>query len=357
MLIQPIISICIPVYNGAKFLQETLDSISRQSYTNIEIIIVDDNSTDNSSIIINKFNSDIYKTIKHKNDSNIGLHANCEKCISLANGDWIKFVFQDDILDKKCIEELFNTAKKTDSQIICGNKSYLFFDNPPLRKIISYKHIELINKIFTNNFEKIPQTRVSDFFTKYLLGNFLGEPSCFLIKKTIIDKYGGFNPNLTQLLDYEFYARTTLNEGLAYSNKAYIYFRVHANSETYRNTKENLFRSRDIEYILMLLIIKNNAHYKNFLKFLDRIYLSSYINSLLVIRAKRAQCLAKKSNNKTKSIWNKAVGDHPEIIKYIKKPLVKNLILLTLCTLWINIRHALILIRFPDYPRLSATYE
>jgi len=343
---QPIISVCIPVYNGAKFLQETLDSISRQSYNNIEIIIVDDNSTDNSGIIINRFNSADYKTIKRKNDSNIGLHANCEKCISLASGDWIKFVFQDDILDKKCIEELFSTAKKTDSNIICGNKSYLFSNKTPLRKIISYKHIELINKNFTKNHEKISQARVADFFTKYILGNFLGEPSCFLIKKETITKYSGFNTDLTQLLDYEFYARTTLNEGLAYSNQAYIYFRVHTNSETYRNTKENLFRSRNIEYILMLLIIKNNEHYNNFMNFLDRIYLSHYINSLLVIRTKQASLLANlKDNDTTKSIWNKTVEDHPEILKYIEKSFLKNIASLILCTFWINIRHVLISIK------------
>jgi len=340
----PVISVCVPVYNGGKFLQETLDSISNQSYGNIEIVIVDDNSTDTSSVIIKNYNCVKFKIVKHRNHSNIGLHANWEKCISLSSGDWIKFVFQDDILEEKCIEELILTAQKTKSSIICGRKLYFFSKNSTLRTTISYKHIELVNKRFTSDYEIISKTRVADFFMKYTLGNFLGEPSCFLIHKTIFTKYSGFNTELTQLLDYEFFARTTLNEGLAYSRSAYIYFRVHSDSETYRNKKDNSFRSRNIEYILMLLTIKNNEHYKNFIGFLKEKHLSSYLNSLIVYHSKLAYHLTKK-NKKIKLIWQDAIKSHPEITEYAQQPLLKNLIIILTKSLWINILHTLILLK------------
>lgn len=96
------VSIVMSTYNGEKFLEAQLDSIVHQTYPNIEIIIVDDKSTDNSASILKKY-APSYSNIKlFFNEKNVGYIKNFEKGVRLSSGDFISFCDQDDVwsLDK-----------------------------------------------------------------------------------------------------------------------------------------------------------------------------------------------------------------------------------------------------------------
>lgn len=100
---QPLVSICIPTYNSSKTIFETLKSIVLQSYENIEILIGDNNSTDNTLDIIKGFKQ---KNIKiYKNKKNIGPAANSNKLIKKAKGEYICIFHADDIYHKDIIKE------------------------------------------------------------------------------------------------------------------------------------------------------------------------------------------------------------------------------------------------------------
>lgn len=102
------ISIALCTYNGAAFLEEQLMSILNQSYRNIEVIIVDDCSTDNTNEIIEKI-ANLHPQIKHfKNEKNLGFNQNFEKAIQLARGDFIAISDQDDVWELNKIESLLN---------------------------------------------------------------------------------------------------------------------------------------------------------------------------------------------------------------------------------------------------------
>ena len=94
-----LVSIFVPLYNGAIFLQEALDSIKRQTYKNIEFIVSDYASKHESLIIIEKFKKGVSFsiTIYHHEPSGIG--ANWNHCIKKANGNYIKYLFQDGLLN------------------------------------------------------------------------------------------------------------------------------------------------------------------------------------------------------------------------------------------------------------------
>ncbi|MBA3705767.1 MAG: glycosyltransferase family 2 protein, partial [Bacteroidetes bacterium] len=79
MELLPLISVCIPTYNGERYLKECLDSILSQSYTNIEIVIVDDCSKDSTIAIIEKHKASDARIRVHKNENNLGLVSNWNK--------------------------------------------------------------------------------------------------------------------------------------------------------------------------------------------------------------------------------------------------------------------------------------
>lgn len=103
-----LVSIAMTTYNGEKFVREQLDSILLQTYTNLEIIISDDNSTDSTYSILNEY-SNLDSRIKlFKNDTNLGLVKNFEKALSLCSGEYIALADQDDIWLPEKVETLLN---------------------------------------------------------------------------------------------------------------------------------------------------------------------------------------------------------------------------------------------------------
>ncbi len=94
---QPMVSIALCTYNGERFLQQQLDSLADQDYENVEIIIVDDCSTDRTYELLQGFESSLAHVKLWRNPSNLGFVANFEKAISLCSGDYIALCDQDDI--------------------------------------------------------------------------------------------------------------------------------------------------------------------------------------------------------------------------------------------------------------------
>ncbi len=81
---------CTSVCNGEKYLEQCLNSAINQTYKNIEILLVDDASTDTTWSIAKNYAANDKRIKLHRNDTNIGLVANFNKCLELANGEWIK---------------------------------------------------------------------------------------------------------------------------------------------------------------------------------------------------------------------------------------------------------------------------
>lgn len=104
MIKQPLVSICIPVYNKEKYIEETIQSVLSQTYENWELIFCDNASTDGTVNIIKRYLTD--KRIKiYQNVENYGLAYNYQKVFSFATGKYQKMLFADDIIFPTCLEE------------------------------------------------------------------------------------------------------------------------------------------------------------------------------------------------------------------------------------------------------------
>ena len=95
-LMMPVVSVCIPTYNGAAYLSQCLDSVMQQTCQSMEILVVDDGSSDDSGAIAQRYEGVDRRVRVIANKEHLGLVENWNRCVDLANGEWIKFVFQDD---------------------------------------------------------------------------------------------------------------------------------------------------------------------------------------------------------------------------------------------------------------------
>lgn len=131
-------SICIPTYNAANLLKQTIESIFRQSFKNYEIIVSDDCSTDNTKETINSFKDNRIRYFK--NENNLGYGNNLRICCSKADGDIIYLMGHDDILLKDALLKTYNAFMKSDEVGVVTRPYYWFCDNvrTPVRAVMPY---------------------------------------------------------------------------------------------------------------------------------------------------------------------------------------------------------------------------
>lgn len=128
------VSVIIPVYNVEKYLRQCLDSVINQTLKDIEIICVNDGSTDNSPQILEEYAAKDNR-IKIINKTNGGLSSARNAGMEVAQGEFIGFVDSDDYLDLNFYESLYNRAKETNSDIVVCEYIYRFKDKSKTKKV------------------------------------------------------------------------------------------------------------------------------------------------------------------------------------------------------------------------------
>lgn len=141
----PKVSILVPIYNVEKYLKQCLDSIINQTLKDIEIICINDGSTDNSSQILNTYTND--KRIKIINKENSGYGASMNKGLKLATGEYIGIVESDDFIKPNMYEELYKLAKEKNLDI-AKSDFYYYYTSTNQSRIAGKIKKTLTNKIF-----------------------------------------------------------------------------------------------------------------------------------------------------------------------------------------------------------------
>lgn len=145
------ISIVVPIYNSEKYLDECLRSIQKQSYSNFEVICVNDGSPDNSADICQRFvNKD--KRFRLINQENGGVSSARNRALKEAKGEYICFVDSDDIIDNLYLENLINLAKDG-SFAVCSYSRKIMNLGAKARNVRHYSVKEYITNIINERFE------------------------------------------------------------------------------------------------------------------------------------------------------------------------------------------------------------
>lgn len=136
---QPLVSICIPVYNGEKFIDETVKDCLNQTYKNIEIIFSDNCSTDRTVEMIKRYNDPRIKIFS--NDTNIGLLANFKKVFTYATGKYMSFLGADDGMEPTCIEKAVNILEAPENKDIVLVNTFIQIINDENKTVFIKKFI------------------------------------------------------------------------------------------------------------------------------------------------------------------------------------------------------------------------
>lgn len=191
------ISVIVPTYNRESTLRRALQSIENQTYKNIEIIVVDDNSNDNTQKVVETFKEKEIDIIYIKHKFNKGACAARNTGIINATGDYIAFLDSDDEWDKNKLEKQINYLKKNKADIVfCSH--ILKFKNK--EKVIPTKQID------ENNILK--DLLYGNFITT---GAILGKKECFIKER--------FNENLPRFQDWELSIRLIKNFKVIHINE------------------------------------------------------------------------------------------------------------------------------------------
>jgi len=124
--VNDLISIIVPCYNVEKYVAKCMESILHQTYSNIEVIAVDDGSTDNTAVILRSFESD--KRVRIINQPNSGVSAARNRGISSATGDFLAFVDSDDWAEPDMYEKLYNALTGCDADVAVCNYNLIYDD-------------------------------------------------------------------------------------------------------------------------------------------------------------------------------------------------------------------------------------
>ncbi len=236
----PLVSICIPTYNGERFIAEALASAIHQTYQPLEIIVSDDHSQDQTVKIVQEFqakNPQINcRLLQHKN---LGLVGNLNYCIEQAQGKYIKFLFQDDLLLPNCILEMVKLAE-SDQEIglVFSPRQVILSPDAENHEncLAAYRGTQNLYKDWANLQTIQPgQTLLSDpHWMQYRL-NKIGEPTTVLIPKEVFQKVGKFDPNLQQLLDVDMWFRIMGDYKIGFVNENLSQLRIHPRQQTQIN--------------------------------------------------------------------------------------------------------------------------
>ena len=215
---QPLVTIIVPCYNHERFIADCLKSFIGQTYDNIEMLIYDDCSTDQSVSIIREFLPELEKRMVrvefHVNESNLGVTKTVNKGIKSAKGKYIKTLASDDMLAPLGIEQLVNAFEREPGWDILFCNGYYMPEESTYPDVLS----EELPLCYTQN--PMPETGI---FEALYRENFL-YPAGLIVKKTTYEKFGMYDET-NRVEDWEYSLRIAQRGMIGYINEKLFYYR------------------------------------------------------------------------------------------------------------------------------------
>lgn len=225
MSTNPLVSICIPVYNGAAYIAETIASVQRQTYSNVEILVQDNQSTDRTLLIVHALAKGDPRILVAQNTKNLGMAGNWNACFARASGEFVQLLSADDLLKptftRACLEELV-----TDPKCIA----------------VATDHLLLFNGQSKSRKVKLQTRTLSNFASLVLLLNPLSI-NFMILRRSYLESISPdlkvFGPYLT--CDYGFHLDTALGgHTVRYLDQRLGIYRIH--SANLSNSKGKMAR-------------------------------------------------------------------------------------------------------------------
>jgi len=228
----PLVSVCMPAYNAGRWIREAVESAVAQTYSNLEIIVADNASTDDTVAVVESI-SDPRIRIERATRT-IGAVPNHNRVIAKSRGEFVKLLHADDLLMPQCVERMVELALE-DEQIgmVFAPREVLMEDAPDpgwrdrfLRPHEGFGMLERVND-------------GRDLFRRLLAAgfeeNWVGEPSGVLVRRSALEEVGLLNERVRVITDLELWARIMLRHRVGFVDEILSVFRHHGASGTVQN--------------------------------------------------------------------------------------------------------------------------
>jgi glycosyltransferase involved in cell wall biosynthesis len=234
---EPLVSIIVISYNSAKYILETLESAKGQKYRNIELIITDDASTDetvkNCEEWIEKNRTYFIRCELSTSDLNTGIPANLNRGIRISEGEWIKSIAGDDYMAENCISDLIDYIKTNKETINVLSSDYIrFLTNPSIDGTI----LRNPNLWFCSQ-----KVSAKDQYQMLLRGNRIFA-STIIIKRDFLNSMNNYDERFRLLEDWPLWVKiTSLGYKIFHLGKPLVYYRIHGNNLSQNTQKRYLY--------------------------------------------------------------------------------------------------------------------
>jgi glycosyltransferase involved in cell wall biosynthesis len=261
----PLISVALCTYNGAEYIKQQLDSIVNQTYKNMEVIVVDDCSTDATYAIIEEYASRDKRVKCFLNEQNLGFNKNFEKALSLTSGEYIAISDQDDIWVLTKLQTLIDNI---------GN-NWLAFSNSAYMS----QEGELTGKLLLKDFDVERKSFISFLMQNYVTGH------TTLLSREIL-KYAFPFPT-EGFYDWWMGFVAMYHHKLIYVDSILTHYRVHPQSVIQRelSTYSDDLALNKRHWNLQIMQLNAFTGYRN-LKSTDRDLIINFINAIKIKRTK-----------------------------------------------------------------------
>ncbi len=205
------ISVVIPLYNKQNCIRETLRSVLNQSYTDFEVLVVDDASTDGSLEVVREFSDKRLRIIEKPNS---GVSATRNVGIAEASNEWIAFLDADDIWTSFHLETLVKLHERfPQAEVLCSNYEKFSADENYIDKLETIE-------------QKMTCFIVKDYYERLLSGKHVIASSTALVKKECLKKVGGFDKRLIKGEDLDCWAKLYENFTMAQTEFVTSFYRL-----------------------------------------------------------------------------------------------------------------------------------
>lgn len=244
------VSICVPTYNGRTHLKECIDSIRAQTFQDFEAVICDDQSSDGTLDYARELAQGDNRFRFIPNPHRFGLVGNWNNCVQQARGEWIKFVFQDDIIMPSCLEKLLAACQRENKLFGFCERDFIFEEGSGLSAQSFTRHKQGLRSDYEATPAMSPE-QATCLIVKDLWLNPVGEPTVTLINRKLFQELGGFDEALIQMCDADFWLRVMIHYGAVFVPESLAKFRIHISATTARNNAKREFRMKALDPLLL----------------------------------------------------------------------------------------------------------
>jgi alpha-1,3-rhamnosyltransferase len=279
---EPLVTILIPSYNHAAYIEDTIDSVLRQTYGSIELIVIDDGSADESPALLTRLAAQ--HGFRLELQQNQGLSRTLNRGIALANGKYVCTVGSDDILMLDKTEKQVKYLEANPQIAVCGGNQ-LIID---------------AEGVIVNRRQHFRGYTLLDFDAMFVRREAVIPASSAMIRKSVLDSEGAYDPDIKLEDLYLWLKLAARGHRIAHLNDVLIYYRKHA-ANSYKN----------VGYMVdsMTKIYAAYSAHPQYARVLNRYLVSAFLRASKQNNALALQILRKISPryyrwNVARGLWN-----------------------------------------------------